>query len=445
MVIRKPVKRARMLFSDFLKGDDPQYPTTEVQNSYVGDYPRDNNQHKLKHYPRSQINNKKSQKNSSKKIPAGKKGMLMDMSRYKEVSIKHMLLGGEMTCLKKFCTGGSDMKVCCSWAQFKGDHIDALEVIFTVLKDVSYIRQDDHRASTTYMIFNNKEDTNTLMSTQLVYSDKPIDLYQIVKIEEDITMVNISNFRDVGIEPMVKLIFKELGTWCEIKDISAWRRFDNNQCLPYGMKVLGCKEDCSYCKEAGHWKSDCFKTKKNITKKKATENRKELKFRFKSTKAKLSQVSADPMPEDSKSEDTEDQTSTKPIQSSLIEKVSSGDESESDVSIGDINQPKIKSAIKYTVNSDDFYDISMDSDMSSPMKIKNEFIPPNPSPKTDSDGYSPLSAHALMASKARMGQISEQAFNKYVSNIDKAPPGSNLAALEPGSDTEHQEMSDIEF
>ncbi|OMJ11911.1 hypothetical protein AYI69_g5405, partial [Smittium culicis] len=39
MVIRKPVKRARTLFSDVLKGDDPQYPTTEVQNSYVGDYP----------------------------------------------------------------------------------------------------------------------------------------------------------------------------------------------------------------------------------------------------------------------------------------------------------------------------------------------------------------------------------------------------------------------
>ncbi|OMJ23005.1 hypothetical protein AYI69_g5155, partial [Smittium culicis] len=56
-----------------------------------------------------------------------------------------MLFGGEITCLK-FCTGGSDMKVGCSWAQFKGDHIDALEVVFTALKDVSYIRQDDHRA-----------------------------------------------------------------------------------------------------------------------------------------------------------------------------------------------------------------------------------------------------------------------------------------------------------
>ncbi|OMJ17951.1 hypothetical protein AYI70_g5646, partial [Smittium culicis] len=125
MVIRKPVKRARSLFSDIVKGDDPQCSTNEVQNSKTADYPRVNNQHRVNNDPRSQLNNKKMQKSSAKKTLAGKKGNLTDMSMYKEVSIKHMLFGGEMTCLKKFCTGGSDMKVGCSWAQFKGNHIDA--------------------------------------------------------------------------------------------------------------------------------------------------------------------------------------------------------------------------------------------------------------------------------------------------------------------------------
>ncbi|OMJ20713.1 hypothetical protein AYI70_g3940, partial [Smittium culicis] len=222
--IRKPVKRARTLFSDVLKGNGPQYLKNEVNSGYAADYPRVNNQHRLNHYPRSQLNNKKMQKSSAKKTLAGKKVNLTDMSMHKEVSIKHILFGGEMTCLKKFCTGGSDMKVGCTWAQFKGNHTDALEVIFSVLKDMSYIRQDDHRASTTYMIFNSIKDANNLMSTKLVYNDKPIDLYQTVKIEEDITVVNIPNFRDVGIEPMAKLILKELWPWCEIKDISAWRR-----------------------------------------------------------------------------------------------------------------------------------------------------------------------------------------------------------------------------
>ncbi|OMJ30182.1 hypothetical protein AYI69_g274, partial [Smittium culicis] len=40
MVIRKPVKRARMLFSDVLKRKDPQYITPEVQKRYEVDYPR---------------------------------------------------------------------------------------------------------------------------------------------------------------------------------------------------------------------------------------------------------------------------------------------------------------------------------------------------------------------------------------------------------------------
>ncbi|OMJ18558.1 hypothetical protein AYI70_g5291, partial [Smittium culicis] len=326
MVIRKPVKRANTLFSDVLKGNDPQYSTNKAQNSNTADYPRVNNQHRLNHDPRSQLSNKKMQKSSAKKIHAGRKGNLTDMSMYKEVSIKYMLFGGEITCLKKFCTGGSDMKVGCSWAQFKGNHIDALEVIFSALKDVSI------------------KDASNLMSTKLVYNDKPIDLYQTVKIEEDITVVNIPNFRDVGIEPMVKLILKELGPWFEIKDISAWRRFDNNQYLPYGIKALvkknnieidlpsfldhengkinifykGCKEACSYCKKAGHWKSECHKIKKNQIKKNARENMQKLKFSFNSSNAEAPPVSAALRTDDSKSVTIEAQPSLKPVEKSKI-------------------------------------------------------------------------------------------------------------------------------
>ncbi|OMJ20481.1 hypothetical protein AYI70_g4085, partial [Smittium culicis] len=177
------------------------------------------------------------------------------------------------------------------------------------------------------------------MSTKLIYNDKPIDLYQTVKIEKDITVVNVLNFRDVGIEPMTKLILKELGSWCEIKDISALRRFDNNQYLPYGIKVLvkknnmkvdlpsfldhengkinifykGCKEACSYCKEAGHWKSECHKIKKNQIKKNARENMQKLKFSFNSSNAEALPVSAALRTDDSKPVIAEAQSSTKPI------------------------------------------------------------------------------------------------------------------------------------
>ncbi|OMJ14606.1 hypothetical protein AYI70_g7777, partial [Smittium culicis] len=49
MVIRKPVKRARTLFSDVVKGNDPHCLTNEVQNSNTADYTRVNNQHRLNH------------------------------------------------------------------------------------------------------------------------------------------------------------------------------------------------------------------------------------------------------------------------------------------------------------------------------------------------------------------------------------------------------------
>ncbi|OMJ13008.1 hypothetical protein AYI69_g9171 [Smittium culicis] len=68
----------------------------------------------------------------------------------------------------------------------------------------------------------------------------------------------------------------------------------------------------------------------------------------------------------------------------------------------------------------------MDSDMSLPMEIKKEFILPNPSPKNDSYGY-------------------QQTFNKFVSNVEKAPSGRCRAAIEPETEADHHDISDIEF
>ncbi|OMJ17597.1 hypothetical protein AYI70_g5879 [Smittium culicis] len=254
----------------------------------------------------------------------------------------------------------------------------------------------------------------------------------------------------------------------------------------------GCKEACSYCKETGHWKSECHKIKKNQIKKNARENMQKLKFSFNSSNAEAPPVSAAPQTDDSNYVIAEAQSSTKPVEKSKIindtevstndeaatakpgtinrlrgtvglkkppasslndavmprssnEKVSSGDDTESDASDGENHQPIIRKTTKSTINSDYFSYISVDSDMSSPMEIKKEFISPNLSPTNESDGYSPPSAHALVSEKARMWQISEQAFNNYISNVDKAQPGNNIAAIEPESESEHQEISDIEY
>ncbi|OMJ13255.1 hypothetical protein AYI70_g8622 [Smittium culicis] len=177
----------------------------------------------------------------------------------------------------------------------------------------------------------------------------------------------------------------------------------------------GCKEACSYCKKDGHWKSEC-PTLKNITKKKKFMSdmaKSSLKFSLPeptkiavstppaliikkddpktSTKSKflfIKPVEESKIINDTKlsrnNEDLKNKRNTinrqrgtlglkKPPASSLIaseipsspiEKVSLGDDTESDVSTDDNNQPLIKRTTKSTINSDDSSDISMDSDMS---------------------------------------------------------------------------------
>ncbi|OMJ09776.1 hypothetical protein AYI69_g10512 [Smittium culicis] len=366
---------------DVLKGDDPQYPTTEVQNSYVGDYPRYNNQHKLQHDPRSHTSNKKMQKNSAKKIPVGKKGMLMDMNLYKEVSIKYMLFGGEMTSLKKFCTDGSDMKVSCSWTQSKGGHTDALEVVFIALKDVSQ--------SNGY----------------------------VVGLERQVDR-SVSNSEDRG------------GYHCSKHS-----------------KLHGCRNRTDG--QANLKRAWSLRPQKTLTNTKPVGvlkkiNNTEVSTNDEAVKAKTSTINRLWGIVGLKKPPASSLIAAE-IPSSPIEQVSSGDDTESNGITDDNNQPKIKRTTKSTINSDDFSDISMDSDMSSPLEIKKEFIPSNTNPMYNSDGYSPQSEHALMAANSRMGQISQQTFNKFVTNVDKAPSGSNITAIEPESEAEHHEISDIEF
>ncbi|OMJ24894.1 hypothetical protein AYI69_g4476, partial [Smittium culicis] len=91
---------------------------------------------------------------------------------------------------------------------------------------------------------------------------------------------------------MVDIIKSQLENSGEIKDISALARKRTEELLPYGMKILfakksvdtdlprffvhdggnnslfyrGCNEACSFCKEAGHWKSTCsqIEIKRNL-------------------------------------------------------------------------------------------------------------------------------------------------------------------------------------
>ncbi|OMJ26151.1 hypothetical protein AYI70_g395 [Smittium culicis] len=70
--------------------------------------------------------------------------------------------------------------------------------------------------------------------------------------------------------------------------------------------------------------------------------------------------------------------------------------------------------------------------------------------QSDSDGNKTPSEHSMMAVKARFGLIPQKEFLNYVSNVDRAPQGANVANMEldsippgyTGADTEMRQNTD---
>ncbi|OMJ11324.1 hypothetical protein AYI69_g9876 [Smittium culicis] len=131
----------------------------------------------------------------------------------------------------------------------------------------------------------------------------------------------------------------------------------------------------------------------------------------------------------------------------LIEagKVSPDEDTESDVGRQEVEPQKTKSINKKIVESDDSQDSSSIVGSSSPIEIKKEYLAPKSNILESSEGNNTPSEYDVMAEKARLGKISEKEFMDYVSKVDCAPQGSNLAGMGLDSDPPDQSSSDIEF
>ncbi|OMJ09628.1 hypothetical protein AYI70_g10824, partial [Smittium culicis] len=116
MVIRKPVKRARSLFSDIVKGDDPEYAnkaeltSTNVNSTSLFNQSKLNTQYLNQKTPKKIQNQQSQQKNGKLNKKITKILPKLDMTR--------------------FCVAGSDQKIGIDWGQFKGDVPEALDVVF---------------------------------------------------------------------------------------------------------------------------------------------------------------------------------------------------------------------------------------------------------------------------------------------------------------------------
>ncbi|OLY79709.1 hypothetical protein AYI68_g6216 [Smittium mucronatum] len=220
-----------------------------------------------------------------------------------EVSVRHLLDGTPQKKLKKLCSNGSDKKVGMSWTQFRDEGRGAFEASKSISKhlpNLYFSMQEDFKVRTTYFIFHSVADAEELMKKYIIFDGKKIELYQTVRYEEKVTVINIPNYRDVDILSITEMIKTQLGPLGTIKDISALAIKGTKVFLPYGIRIFFCKNDadtelplflihddgkinlfhqgckaaCSFCKQSGHWKSDCkeLKLKKTSLKNSKEEN-----------------------------------------------------------------------------------------------------------------------------------------------------------------------------
>ncbi|OMJ13250.1 hypothetical protein AYI69_g9067 [Smittium culicis] len=424
MVIRNPVKRARSLFSDIVKGDDPEYATNAELNSKTV--------------------------NSSSR------------------------------CLKRFCVAGSDQKIGIDWGQFKGDVPEALNVGFNAICDSLYTRYDDYRANVTYITLYNLEDATNLMSKTLTYEDQKIYLYQTVKMEEDIMTVNIPNFKEISITKMVHALCNKDRNECipyGMKVLLRKNTIDTKLTLfldhEDGRIIIfyrGFKEVCSYCKKDIHWKSECSALKNIASKKKIMNDmtKSSLKFSlpeqamlgFSIPSASLSKYDVlktnanktwkhytPKTSVDDKGLPKNESSATKftTISRRRGTKVSPDEDTESDVGREEVEPQKTKSINKKNFESDDSQDSSSIAGSSSPIEIKKEYLAPRSNIFESSEGNNTPSEHDVMAEKARLGKISEKEFMDYVHKVDCASQCSNIAGMDLDSDPPDQSSSGIDI
>ncbi|OMJ23292.1 hypothetical protein AYI69_g5029, partial [Smittium culicis] len=108
---------------------------------------------------------------------------------------------------------GSDRKVGMSWVQFKDEGhgaVEAMEIVSKHLVGTYYTIQEDFRNRVTYYIFHKVSDAEKLIKNFICRQGIKIEFYQTVKFEEDITIINIPNFKDVDIITMIEIIKSQL-------------------------------------------------------------------------------------------------------------------------------------------------------------------------------------------------------------------------------------------
>ncbi|OMJ08366.1 hypothetical protein AYI69_g11096 [Smittium culicis] len=210
-----------------------------------------------------------------------------DLTEYRDQSILHWYKGdSHKKNLKKLCFGGSEYTVCCPWDQFGKDRHNGVQFTSDATDDFCSTAIYNKFSRATYFTFEEKHEAKQFLDKKLFYNNREVELYGTVKYSEEITVIKIPQIKLIRPKTAIKAICKQLEMHGEIMDISAKSKNGKDKILPFGIEFLlvkkkeseisnfievegetigifwkGCRMACNFCKEYGHWKSDCARIK----------------------------------------------------------------------------------------------------------------------------------------------------------------------------------------
>ncbi|OMJ12290.1 hypothetical protein AYI69_g9468 [Smittium culicis] len=188
-----------------------------------------------------------------------------DLTEYRDQSILHWYKGdSHKKNLKKLCFGGSEYTVCCPWDQFGKDRHNGVQFTSDATDDFCSTAIYNKFSRATYYTFEEKNEAKQFLDKKLYYNNREVELYGTVKYSKEITLEKHGEIIDIiaktkngkdkilpfGIEfLLVKNKDSKISNFIEVEEETI------------GIFWKGCRMACNFCKEYGHWKSDCTRIK----------------------------------------------------------------------------------------------------------------------------------------------------------------------------------------
>ncbi|PVU89775.1 hypothetical protein BB561_005164 [Smittium simulii] len=123
--------------------------------------------------------------------------------------------------LKQMCVGSSDKRIGCIYHQFSYNLEEALNFVTYAIGDGYVTVEPNNLKKVTYLMFNKIEKAEIFVKTPTIYNGRPAGAYEIVKYDNNVTIVKIQNFLGVAMSDIISSLNRNLSPIGTITDINA--------------------------------------------------------------------------------------------------------------------------------------------------------------------------------------------------------------------------------